>query len=92
MKELLKSGLKTFLPTLGVVAVGWICGMLIAQLFIWIIDKQGPVISTIVFISLVFLFIWGANAYRDYKLKLLQKKWDEELEEMTKNLRQPKTK
>lgn len=92
MKDLLKSGLKTFLPTLAVVGGGWLCGVLISKLLIWLIETQGVVISTIVFFSLLFLFIWGVNAYSDYRLQKALKKIDEEHEEMMKGLRQIKTK
>lgn len=90
MKELLKSGLKTFLPTLAVVGGGWLMGIVISKLLIWLVETQGVVITTIVFFSLLFLFIWGANAYSDYRLQKALKKIDEEHAEMMKTLRQPK--
>ena len=92
MKELLKSGLKTFLPTLAVVGAGWLVGMGISKLLIWLVETQGFVISTIVFFGLLFVFLWCTNAYSDYRLQKALKKIDEEHEEMMKSLRKIKTK
>lgn len=92
MKEALKSGLKTFLPTLLVIGGGWIFGILIANAFKWIYDKAGFTAAAILFFSFIFLFAWIINAYSDYKLQKTLKKIDEEHASLMKNLTKYKTK
>ena len=86
MNEVIKSALKTFLPTLLYVGAGWLFGIVLAKALIWILDTYGSTAASISFFGLFFVAIWVANAISNYRIKKAEERIEREYEEFKAKL------
>lgn len=86
MKDIIKSALKTFLPTLFYVGSGWLIGVLLVKGLIFLLEGFGTTTTSIVVFGLFFLIMWIINAVSKYQIKKDEDRIEREYEEFKAKL------